>query len=141
MLEIYDGIEIDEELFNEIKSIGESIYILAFAELVFRLHYKFTRTQKINDINPNIMFRILPKEDNEKYMGNYKTDTKLKIPTFIILNDKFEEIGAFVENPKILDSIISKGNQVEVVVAKRKYQKGEYVDETIKEIVDIITKK
>lgn len=92
--------------------------------MVFRLHYKFTRTQKINDINPNIMFRILPKEDNEKYMGNYKTDTKLKIPTFIILNDKFEEIGAFVENPKILDSIISKGNQVEVVVAKRKYQKG-----------------
>ncbi|MDI9476697.1 MAG: thioredoxin family protein [Natronincolaceae bacterium] len=142
LLEIYDGIEIDEELFNEIKSIDESIYILAFAELwCSDCIINLPALKKINDINPNIMFRILPKEDNEKYMGNYKTDTKLKIPTFIILNDKFEEIGAFVENPKILDSIISKGNQVEVVVAKRKYQKGEYVDETIKEIVDIITKK
>ncbi|HZK57771.1 MAG TPA: thioredoxin family protein, partial [Clostridia bacterium] len=64
-----------------------------------------------------------------------------KIPTFIILNDKFEEIGAFIENPKALSDIVSNGNQVEVVVAKRKYQKGEYVNETIKEMVNIIKRR
>ena len=56
-------------------------------------------------------------------------------------NNKFEEIGKFVENPKILNDIINKGNQVEIVVAKRKYQKGEYVSETIEEIIDTIIEK
>lgn len=142
LLEIYDGIEIDKKLIGEIKLIDEPIYILAFAELwcpdcIINL----PALKKINDINPNIVFRILSREDDEKYTGNYKTDNKPKIPTFIILNDKFEEIGIFVENPKILDNIVSKGNQVEIVVAKRKYQKGEYVNETIREIINIITGK
>lgn len=142
LLEIYNGIEIDEKLFNEIKSIDEPIYILAFAELwCSDCIINLPALKKINEINPDITFRILPKEDNEKYMGNYKIDAKPKIPTFVILDDKFEEIGVFIENPKILSNIVSSGNQVEVVVAKRKYQKGEYVNETIREIINIIKRK
>lgn len=141
LLEIYNEVEIDKELFNKIKSINKPIYILAFAELwcpdcIINL----PALKKINDINPNIVFGILSKEDNEKYIESRKIDAKPKIPTFIILNDKFEEIGTFVENPKILNDIINKGNQVEIVVAKRKYQKGEYVSETIEEIINIIIK-
>ena len=33
LLEIYNEVEIDKELFNKIKSINKPIYILAFAEL------------------------------------------------------------------------------------------------------------
>ena len=47
-------------------------------------------------------------------------------------------MGTFIENPKVLNDIINKGNQVEIVVTKRKYQKGEYVNESVKEIIDII---
>ena len=39
------------------------------------------------------MFRILSKNDNEKYIEDNKIDAKPKIPTFIILNDKFEKWG------------------------------------------------
>lgn len=142
LLEIYDGIEIDENLFNKIKSIDDSIYILAFAELwCSDCIINLPALKKINDINPGIVFRILPKDFDEDCIGECEVYDKLKIPTFIILNNKFEEIGKFVENPKILNDIINKGNQVEIVVAKRKYQKGEYVSETIEEIIDTIIEK
>ena len=39
----------------------------------------------------------------------------------------------------MLNDIINKGNQVEIVVAKRKYQKGN-ISETIEEIINIIIK-
>jgi len=141
LLEVYNGIELDEELINKIQSVDKPIYILAFVELwcpdcIINL----PAIKKLNDTNSNITFRILPKEGNEKYMENYKIHGKPKIPTFIILNDKFEEVGSFIEHPKIVKDIVSKGNQVEVIVAKRKYHKGEYVKDTIKEVVNIILK-
>jgi len=142
LLEVYSGIELDKELITKIQSVDKPIYILAFAELwcpdcIINL----PAIKKINDINPNITFRILPKEGNEKYMDNYKIHGKPKIPTFIILNDKFEEIGAFIEYPRIVKDIVNKGNQVEVIVAKRKYRKGEYVKDAIQEVVNIIIKR
>ncbi len=142
LLEIYHGIELEEELISKIQSIDNKIHVLVFAELwcpdcIINL----PAIKKISDINSNITFSILDREGNEKYMENYKISGKPKIPTFIILNDKFEEIGSFIEYPRVLRDIVNKGNQVEVIVAKRKYHKGEYVKNTIEEIVDIIIEK
>lgn len=141
LLEIYDSIELDEEMISKIHSIDRPIYILAFAELwcpdcIINL----PAIKKIHDLNPNITFKILPREGNESYMENYKINGKPKIPTFVILNNKFEELGTFIENPKILKDIVNKGNQVEIIVAKRKYRKGEYIKDTIEEIINIILK-
>lgn len=142
ILEIYNGIKIGKRLINRIKSVDKPTYILAFAELwCTDCIINLPALKKINDINPGIMFKILPKDFDDDYIEEYKASGKFKIPTFIILNDKFEEIGAFVENPRIFNDVISKGSQAEAVVAKRKYQKGEYVNETIEEIVNIITGK
>lgn len=142
ILEIYNGIEIDKKLFNKIKLINKPIYILAFAEpWCTDCIINLPALKKINDINPGIVFKILPKDFDDDYIEKYKAHGKFKIPTFIILNEKFEELGEFVENPKTFDDIINKGSQTEVVVAKRKYRKGEYVNETIEEIINIITEK
>lgn len=141
LLKVYNEIELDDELINKIKSIDKLIYILAFAETWCPdCIVNLPALKKLNDINPNITFRILPKENNEKYMESYKIYGKPKIPTFIILSNRFEEIGVFIETPRVVKDIINKGNQVEIIVAKRKYNKGEYVKETIKEIVNIINR-
>jgi len=141
LLKIYEQIQLDEEFINKIKLIHKNIYILVFAELwcpdcIINL----PAIKKISEVNPNITFRILPRDGYEQYMEPYKIGGKPKIPTCVIFNDKFEEIGAFIEYPKILRDIVNKGNQVEVIVAKRKYHKGEYVVDTIKEIFDLIMK-
>ncbi len=141
-LEIFEAIDMDEETVHKIKNISESVYILAFAEIWCPdCMINVPALQKINDINPLIDFKILPRETYESYLADYKLGGKVKIPTFIIFNKEFEEMGHFIEAPKVLRELVAKGSQVEVVVAKRKYRKGEYVKDTIKEIVNIILKR
>lgn len=139
LLDLYNQIELDDELIKKIKEVHKEIYIIAFAEIwcpdcIINL----PALKKISDINPGISFKILPREDNEKHMENYKIGGKPKIPTFIVFNENFEELGAFIETPKVLKDIVNRGNQVEVIVAKRKYQKGDYVKDTLQEIMSII---
>lgn len=141
-LEIYKAIQLDEDLLLKIKSIDSSIYILAFAEIWCPdCMINVPVLQKIVDVNPNIQLKFLPREGNENYIDCYKVAGKAKIPTFIVLNANFEEKGVFIENPKVFKTILTKGNEVESIVAKRKYRKGEYIKETIEEIVDIIMRK
>ncbi|SNS38149.1 Thioredoxin [Anaerovirgula multivorans] len=141
-LEIYNSITLEEELVHRIKEIGAVIKILVFAEIWCPdCVINVPALQKIKEINPNIEFRILPREGNEIYMEPYKVGGKTKIPTFIVLDNDYKEKGAFLEIPKTLKEVVGKGNQVEIIVAKRKYKKGEYISSTIEEILDIINRK
>ncbi len=138
-LEIYHQIELEEEILKDIEAIETTIKILGFAEIWCPdCMINVPALQKMHDINPKLEIRLLPREGNEDSLSRYKIGGKAKIPTFIIMNESFEELGAFIETPKIIKDTIAKGNQVEVVVAKRKYSKGEYVSNTIKEVLDII---
>lgn len=142
ILEIYNSIILHEELIHKIKQIDCIIKILVFAEIWCPdCVINVPALQKMKDINPNIDFRILPREGNENYMEPYKVSGKAKIPTFIVLDEDFKEKGAFLETPKILKDIAAKGNQVEIMVAKRKYKKGEYIQNTIEEVLEIINRK
>ena len=140
-LEIYNQIELDQELLNTIKTIETPIKVLAFAEIWCPdCMINVPALQKMQDINPLIEIKFLPREGNEVSLTKYKIGGKAKIPTFIIMDENFNELGAFIETPRIIKDIVAKGNQVEVIVAKRKYRKGEYVINTIKEIIDYIKK-
>ncbi len=138
-LEIYQQIELEEEILKDIEAIDTTIKILGFAEIWCPdCMINVPALQKIQDLNSKVEIKLLPREGNEDSLSRYKVGGKAKIPTFIIMDDGFNELGAFIETPKIIKDIVAKGNQVEVVVAKRKYSKGEYVSNTIKEVLDII---
>ncbi len=140
-IEIYEGIELEEELVDKIKMINRPIYILAFAEIWCPdCMINVPALQKMREINSNIDIRILPREGYEEYLSDYKIAGKVKIPTFIILDEQYKKLGAFIETPKTLRDLVTKGNQVEIIVAKRKYRKGEYVKDTIKEILNMMRK-
>jgi len=140
-LEIYSQIELDQELLNTIETIEAPIKVLAFAEIWCPdCMINVPALQKIQDVNPLIEVKLLPREGNEESLTKHNIGGKAKIPTFIIMDENFKELGAFIETPKIIKDILAKGNQVEVIVAKRKYRKGEYIINTIKEIIDLIKK-
>ncbi|GAB6085559.1 thioredoxin family protein [Alkaliphilus crotonatoxidans] len=141
-LEILENIILDEEIIHKISAIRNPVYILAFAEIWCPdCMINVPALKKMATINPLIEFKILPRDEYESYLTGYRLGGKVKIPTFIIFNEKFEELGHFIETPKVLREMVAKGNELEVVVAKRKYRKGEYVKETINEIINIILKK
>ncbi|MBB6217352.1 hypothetical protein HNQ80_003471 [Anaerosolibacter carboniphilus] len=140
-LENYHQIELDKGLENEIKEIDEIVNILVFAEIWCPdCMINVPALQKMADINDKIIIRIVSREGNETHMANYSLNGKPRIPTCIVMNQGFQEKGAFVEQPQALKDIVAKGNQAEIIVARRKYQKGEYTRDTIKETLDIIKK-
>ncbi|MBM7615358.1 thioredoxin family protein [Alkaliphilus hydrothermalis] len=141
-LEIYRGIEIDDELINRIKEVDRPIKVLAFAEIWCPdCIINVPALQIIKDVNALVDLRILPRDGNEEYLADYKVAGKVKIPTFIVLDENEEKLGVFIETPKVLKEVVVKGNQVEIIVAKRKYRKGEYVVDTIKEMVSMMIRK
>lgn len=141
-LELYHQIELSEELIASIESIDIPIKILAFAEIWCPdCMINVPALQKIQDINHKLEIKLLPREGNEESLIAYKVGGKAKIPTFIVMDENFNELGVFIETPKVIKDIVARGNQVEVIVAKRKYRKGENVIDTIKEILEFIMKK
>ncbi|QZY54701.1 thioredoxin family protein [Crassaminicella profunda] len=140
-LEVYKNIAIDESLENDILGIKEIVNILVFAEIWCPdCMINVPALQKMIEINPNFAISIVSREGNEVFMDNYKVNGKTKIPTFLIMDKNFKPLGAFIEQPQILKDIEGKGKQVEIIVAKRKYKKGEYIVETIKEILNMVEK-
>lgn len=140
-LEILSGISVEEDIVQKIEKIKSPIYILAFAEIWCPdCMINVPALQKLKELSPLIDFRILPREGNEEYLNDYKLGGKAKIPTFIVMDKDFEELGSFIEHPKALRDVLNKGSEIEVVVARRKYRRGELVSETLRELLNIILK-
>jgi len=137
--EIINNVKVDENILNNIKSITKQINILAFAEIWCPdCQINLPAIDAISKNNNNIQFKIVPRDGNESYLEKHKVDGKAKIPTFIIMDENFNEIGAFIEIPSIVKDVINRGNQVELIVTKREYRNGKYVSNTIEDILDII---
>lgn len=130
-LEMYNNIKLDEVLVEKIKNIDKKINILVCAEIwcpdcVINL----PAVKKMKDLNNNINISIIERKGYE--------DEFEKIPTFIIYDKEFNELGRFIERPKNIKDIEKNGTQPEIIVAKRQYRKGEYITSTIKDIINII---
>lgn len=136
---IKNSINMDKKLMNKIKRIQKKIYILVFAEdWCPDCQINLPGVSFICDLNSNINLRIVSREGNEETLNKYKFNGKPKIPTFIIMDQDFEEMGIFIELPTILKEIINRGNEAEILVSKRKYKKGEYTKNTIDDVLKII---
>ncbi|MBS4536837.1 thioredoxin family protein [Clostridium sp. D2Q-11] len=138
-IEIYKSIEFSEELINRIKNINKKINILACAEIWCPdCMINVPVLRKMKDYNENIDIAIVPKEGYEEVFKKHSVAGGIRIPTFVIYDEEFNELGSFVEYPKEIKNIVNSGNQPKIIVAKRKYRKGEYAEETLKDILNII---
>ena len=139
ILNIYNNICIDETVINSIKLINKRINVLSFAEIWCPdCKINVPCLYKLTKLNSNIHMRIVPREGNEEVMEKYKFEGKIRIPTFVVLDEEFNELGAFIETPKTLKRVINTGNELQVIIAKRKYNKGGYAIDTIEELLSII---
>ncbi|KNF07948.1 hypothetical protein CLPU_10c00020 [Gottschalkia purinilytica] len=138
-LEILDKITFEEEYINKIKSIKHKVNILVCAEMWCPdCMINLPVIQKMKQYNNNIEISIIEKEGNEEFFKEFCPSEKIKIPTFIIYDENFKELGTFIEHPKALKEIVAKGNEPNIIVCMRKYNKGEYAQETLKDILEVI---
>ncbi|RKD33736.1 thioredoxin family protein [Thermohalobacter berrensis] len=138
-LEILNSINFTEEQIEKIKSIDKNIKVLICGEIWCPdCMINIPVVEKMRKYNDKIELSIVPRDGNEEYFIKYAPCEKVKIPTFVFYDEDFNELGSFVEHPKKIKDIVSNGNQANIIVAKRKYKKGEYAQETLRDILEIL---
>ena len=139
ILEIYNTIEFEKESVDRIKNIDKRINILICAELWCPdCIINVPVIEKMRQYNNNISLSIVQKEGNEDFFKKFAVRETIRVPIFVIYNEDFKELGSFIEYPKEIIEIINNGNESKVIVTKRKYQKGEYANETLKDVLEVI---
>lgn len=139
IINIKENIHLSEALKKEIESVDRKINILAFAEpWCIDCMINTTAMGYLSEINDNINVKILPREGYEEVLRDYAVNGKIKIPTMFFMDDKYEVLGDFVEKPKMVKTVEEKGNQVDVIVTKKKYRRGQLIENTILEILEYL---
>lgn len=140
----YDSIS--EDTFFKIKEINKELKFLVIGEAWCPdCTINISVLECIKRINNNIEYKIISK--NQAESGNefqkYYVDNKLKIPTILLLNSNYEAIDSFIEKPQIMKEVdlLNEENQVERIVKTKNYRKGKYIEETMKEILNMIFNK
>lgn len=138
-LEVYNNINFSEELLGRVKSIDKKINILICAETWCPdCMINVPVVEKMRDLNKHIHISIVGKEENVDFFKKYSLNEIIKIPTFLFFDEKFNLLGSFIERPQYVKEVANSGNQPAVIVTMRKYRKGEYTEETLKDILKII---
>lgn len=138
-LEILGGIQFEADQVSKIEQINQKVYILICAEMWCPdCMINVPVIEKMRLLNDNISLSVVSKEGNQDFFKKYTPEEGIKIPTFVVFNKDFEEMGSLVEHPKAIKDILASSNQANRIVAMRKYRKGEYAKETLEDILKII---
>ena len=139
-LEVLESIEFEEKYIDKIKSIDETINILVCGEIwCADCMINIPVIEKMRKYNENIKLSIVSKEQIKE--SDVKLESHIKLPTFIVYDKDFNELGLFTEHPKKIKEIIESGNESNFLVNIRKYRKGEYTGETLKDMLSIINRR
>lgn len=138
-IEVFNNINFEGDNINRIKNIDKSINVLICAEIWCPdCMINVPVVGKMRQINENIRISIVDKEGNEEFFKSFNTEGVLKIPTFVFFDENFNVLGSFIERPNVVKEVYNRGNQPEIIVTMRKYRKGEYTKETLKDILQIL---
>lgn len=83
--------------------------------------------------NGNIKLKIIDTENYRKFLPNKDVTT----PTLIIMDENYKEIG-WIQYPQRILNIVESKNQVKIIVEKKRYRRGEYITDTLEEVLDIL---
>ncbi len=140
ILDVLASIEFDQEYIERIESIDQDINILISGELwCADCLINIPVIEKMKSYNDKIHLSIVTKEDIIE--SGIKPDTHIKLPTFIVYDAEFKELGIFIEHPRKIKEIIEGGNESNFLVQIRKYRKGGYASETLKDVLYMIDRR
>ncbi|MCS5422853.1 MULTISPECIES: thioredoxin family protein [Psychrilyobacter] len=129
----YSRIELPMDLIDEIKEIQDRVYILASGEMWCPdCQLNITVAKKITEINDNIKLSIISLGRGRKYLMPLLNLEEFKIPTMVILDKNFNQLGLFLEQPKTAKEL-EKNAENELF-----YLKGNFLNDTARELVQLI---
>lgn len=139
-LEIFNNIDFEKEYIDRIRAIDKKINVLICGEIWCPdCMINIPVVEKMRQINKSIHISIVGKEENGDFFKSFNTEENVvKIPTFVFYDGDFNLLGSFIERPSIVKEVYNTENQPTIIVTMRKYRKGEYTTETLKDILKIL---
>ncbi len=126
----YSRIELPVDLIDEIKEIQEDIYILASGEMWCPdCQLNITVAKKLTEINDNIKLSIISMGRGRKYLMPLLNLEEFKIPTMVILDKNFNQLGLFLERPKSAKKL-EENSENELF-----YLKGNFLIDAARELI------
>lgn len=136
-MKYYIPMEIKQEYRLRLDQVNSRINILGVAEgWCPDCHINLSILEKLITSNGNISLRLITKADAEGQLQPYQVAGATKVPTFIFMNEQFEEKASFIEVPKSL-----KGLNLDTLEGSKqqmRYKAGKLIDETVLELLELI---
>lgn len=124
---------VSSELKEQVKQVCGAYYLLTAAELWCPdCQRNVTAMQFISELQPTISQAIISKSRAERTLLPALSLDKVRIPFTVVLDEKFEPIGTFVERPQK----VIHGGEAEL----QAYREGRLLHATIEDILAIIQK-
>lgn len=132
----YSRIIMTDDEINIVKSIEKKINFLISGEpwcTDFQLNV--TVLKKFCELNSNFDMAIITKARGEKFLKPLMGVEEFKVPFIVPLTEDYEVCGnVFIERPKEIKKFIFEDIKME-------YLKGQYLRETVKDLIEMINKK
>lgn len=129
----YNRLVIGEEVEARIKAIDKEINFVCAAEVWCPdCQINLTALKKMSEINSNLNISIITMGRGRKFLAEKLEVEVLKVPTIAMFDEKFELLGKFLEQPKI---VLEHANPEEIEVG---YYKGRYLLDTVNDILEEI---
>lgn len=129
----YSKIDLPKDIINEIKEIEGKIYILASGEMWCPdCQLNITVAKKLTEINDNIKLSIISLGRGKMFLKPLLNLEEFKIPTMVILDENFNQLGLFLEQPKTVKKIEKNDKN------KLLYLKGNFLVDVAKELILLI---
>lgn len=140
-LDYFDKIRPNRELRERILKLDRPVKILILGEAWCPdCMINIPVVYYMNKLNKNLSYSILSREGHEEDFRDYLQEGKLKIPTFIVMDDNFKNLGHVIERPRVLKAVYQEGDQIEIIKASKVYRDGGYLTNLLEELLEIMEK-
>ena len=139
LMKYYIPVTINDDIKKKVYAIDKKINILGVLyPLCLDCNLNLPLIEKIISTNSNIVLRLVLKDAVKDELDDFLVDDKLKIPTFIFMDEDFNVLGSFIEKPKVVKDETLTGAERQNI--SEKYKSGQLVEEIADEILSIMNK-
>lgn len=132
----YQKIDFTQGILEKIENLDKTIHLLAIGEMFCPdCQINLTVAHRITELNEKVTLKVISRREAAEALEFLNIQHhELRIPTILVLDKDFKELGRFVERPEYV-----KSNNI-IVKDKFSYYRGEYMNHTALELLDFINR-
>jgi len=129
----YSRVNFDTALTEKITEVSKKINFLCVGEIWCPdCQLNLTVIKKMCELNSNMEVSVITRGRGQKFLSEALGLEEVKIPTVVILDENYEKLGVFLEQPE------SVKNTEDYDAIELDYMKGKYLSDTAEDLMKII---